>query len=397
MKGNMSNGVTRVASGEGPALGEGPRGVALHRVFPQFHWAMFAALTLACGSKAVNLDEPGALIRSMDPNVLGIAHEQVTQIAVDDERLYWAGTREHTDGYFSSAVRSCEKENCAATVVTYDASHANYRASFGVHEGEVYWFHEDFQDTEVQALVACPVSGCVNAPRTIVAAAPPGWSSVQATFDDDGIYFSEEYVGVYRVGYAENAGEPRLVASFSGSPFALAAQGDYLYWLERGESVAIRRTRKDGSQSPELLARNLPIVVEYGSSDGAAPQGGFALDLEHFYWSQNGLAGSIQRCPLSGCVGAPEVVVPEAHAPAGLLLADAQLYWAYRADEGSYSLAKCELAACKPSDPLASGLATRNALASDDRYLYASTSETITDSPTSNWRGSSAAIRRFPK
>ena len=57
-------------------------------------WAIFLAISpIACARKSLDLQAPAHIAPSKDPTVIGTIDEQVGQIAVDDERLYWFGSQ----------------------------------------------------------------------------------------------------------------------------------------------------------------------------------------------------------------------------------------------------------------------------------------------------------------
>jgi hypothetical protein len=76
---------------------------------------------LACSANTVDLDAP-MIEASDEPGVLGVVQERVEKLRVDDERLYWIGTRlpraDQANAWF---LHSCQKRDCATTLVTYDA------------------------------------------------------------------------------------------------------------------------------------------------------------------------------------------------------------------------------------------------------------------------------------
>jgi len=141
------------------------------------------------------------------------------------------------------------------------------------------------------------------------------------------------------------------------------------------------RTRKDGSSAIETIAKD----VKWGA---------VTTDSTSIYWTEDVLAGSINRCPLAGCSGASEVVTGPLRSPSNLLIDGSDLYYVYEAKPYENSLAFCSLPACMPSLPLFEKLVTPSPLAMDDQYLYLATSEQDFRDSTSDF---SAQIRRLPK
>jgi hypothetical protein len=340
---------------------------------------LLALTTLACSS-SVELSTAPHLTASSDPTVLGVINEQVSAIAVDEERIYWSGGPGE-----AHALRSCRKQDCAGSLLTYDPSQSG---AFGLANGEIYWTHrEDSNAQDTWALLACSVSGCRSGPRT-VAVDIVGIVNIAVdsfVFTADTAYFSTGYQ-IWRIPLAGNRAEPESFLASGGPLTAFAAQGDYIYWLGWARSSAVQRTRKDGTGAIEVLAENLDI----------APHAGLALDATHVYWSEGTLYGSILRCPLSGCVGAPEVFAAPIRSPTTLQLDGARLYWQHDTMSLGLAVSSCSLGACVPADPIVHGVEASNALAIDDQYLYTATTDAMLDDDA--WLNHpSAQIRRISK
>ncbi len=366
---------------------------------------MFA---LACASKPVALDQ-AIIVASSDPTVVGTVHESVGQLVVDDERLYWNATPSR-DGYVDYgnwALRGCLKQDCAATVITYDAGWSSEGLPFGVVGDQLYWFRfgtgnvigpgvSDQYVIENMTLVSRPVAG--GATRTL--------TDVDllelVVFDTDGIYVSTQ-TGLYAIPFSQAAEPPQPIGAASvGTVTAIAAQGDYVYWtsgsivpaVQQRTGASLCRTRKDGSGTPETLIGGLELDSNVG----------LALDSSYVYWTQDALSGSVDRCPLAGCTGAPEVVTGPVRSPTNPFLTGDQLYFRYQTDAYRYALSSCTLGQCTLPQPIIMGLdvASRQgldataALAIDDQYLYTVTTDQNLD-PQLLYKDPVAQIRRFPK
>src|SRR4051794_15980199 len=99
-----------------------------------------AALAIAiasCSAKPIELGYGDVVVTpSTDPTVLGSVPEAVVTMQVDDERVYWSGTREQPQfNGGNAAIRSCDKRDCAASVVTYTTTAPI--SNFGVFDGNV--------------------------------------------------------------------------------------------------------------------------------------------------------------------------------------------------------------------------------------------------------------------
>jgi hypothetical protein len=352
---------------------------------------------LACGSKAIELNgENGAIIASStDPTVLGTVRESdsalppLGQIAVDDTRVYWL---------VDSTLYGCDKTQCASSLVTY-STRVDDGVGFGVQGGEIYWF--EFGAASLGANGAVSVgpgtsllnvmaSSATGAPAPRVIASNDDWP-ITGFFDDDAVYYFVD--NEIRVLPLPNGGSPKTLATLA-APGALTfrAQGDYLYWVTalRQSTGSIQRTRKDGTSPVETLADSLQINAP---TFPAEPPGSLALDASYFYWVENVLTGSIKRCPLAGCSGAPEVLLSPVRSPTGVWIDGANAYFSYEIDTYSYAISRCALDDCAP---LATDVEGTDLFAVDDQFFYTeTTSQNLapSDMPPS-WV---AQIRRFDK
>jgi len=316
---------------------------------------------LGCAAKVLDLDGP-AIEASDEPGVLGIQHELVENIAADGQRLYWAGYRPNVGG----ALQGCQKEDCAATLVTYDTLNPTSACTFSVQGGEVYWIRGGTQE-----LMACPIAGCNGSPRVVASQL----SSDSGEFDGNRFYFHDlngandpNYQGsIYSVPLRQ-PGQRQLVASGPDRLFLVGVDDVYVYWLTINDGYRpLSRARKDGTSAVETVAND----VKFGWS------GAFTITTNPtaIYWTNNVLAGSINRCPLAGCSGASETVTGPLRNPHTLLLDGSELYYVYEASGHEYALAACSLPTCGESLPLFERLTAPGALAMDDDYLYLATTE----------------------
>ena len=347
-----------------------------------------AFLVLGCSS-SVELSAPPRLTASSDPTVLAVVNEQVTAIAVDDQRLYWLGSVDRLGALNSGNLQSCEKQNCVSTLVTYGAAGKASLRWIGLSGGQVYWFEITEAGGEiVRALNACDVSGCEHGVRRVASNLA---NMEAAAFGSDYAYVVASY-GMLRIPLTGNDAQPEpLFATDVLAVSAIAVQGDYLYWLGSREysnvDSTVQRTRVDRSGEIETVADHLGITLD-GSS--------LALDETHVYWSDHVLSGGIFRCPLAGCSGAPEPFVGPVRLPTTVLPDGLNLYWEQDTTESGGVISSCALTACAPSGPVARGVDDYAALAVDDEYLYTATTDQKLD-PYVDWTNPSASIRRIRK
>jgi hypothetical protein len=365
------------------------------------------AISLACGNRAVDLDTPHAprLSASEDPNVLAITDERVTSLAVDGERLFWITSQFDGAVYPRTNLRSCKKDSCPGSLITYDTGHPAVPVDFGVQGGEVYWFRAHNPDGSNTSLLACNTAGCDHGSRT-VAGSVPG-IPMAVTFGGDAAYVYTRVNGetgirldngLYRIPLVGIGGAPSLIAKPEGDAVSLAIGGEYLYWLtERADQSVITGTNSlhrmltDGSASEQLLADDLVLV---GSN-----QHRLAVGPASAYFSQSILFGSIERCPLAGCAAdsGPEPFVAPVRAPTTLWLDGGHLYWARDTATTGYAISTCKLEDCTPEEVVPPGLADIDATAFDEEYVYTAAANTAVSNGQTAADSIELPLRRFPK
>ena len=355
------------------------------------------ALLLSCGEQSIELSTPPRIEPSTEPSTLGSINEHISALVADEQRLYWIGSYAAFNWFDSgAALHSCSKQHCADSLVTYDASHIDIEKGFGLHDNEIFWTNLTPQEygSNLQ-FVSCPITGCQGTPRALLQY--DGARAQEIAYGSDAIYFSDGVGSIFRTPYMGNA-QPLEIAHQVGWIQGLTAHGDYLYafeYLEKG--VTLRRLRMDGSLEFETLAEHLKVILSPPVTFGpTAPYANLAFDATFVYWTSNTLTGSIARCPLTGCVGAPEVLAASIRAPTALHLDGTKAYFQYDDTFLGNSLTSCVLAHCEPSAPIVSGLEDWNLVAIDEQYVYtaATQQKPVFDLP---WDYPSAQIRRFSK
>jgi len=345
---------------------------------------------LGCAAKALDLDAP-VIEPSTEPDVLGTLPELMTKLVVDDERLYWAGW-----GPTRLVLQSCQKQDCAATLVTYDAQSNALASLFSVRGGHVYWYRDGTGE-----LVSCPIAGCNGSPRIVATnltreTAGSFYLGSGAFDGDDRFYFTDlTQTGgttIFSISLTQpSPRQPIASSSRAGALVGVDSAYAYLFTAEDEQHRAgLSRAHKDGSSAVETIATDVKRAYSVGFA--------FATDQTAIYWTNNVLAGSINRCPIAGCTGASEIVTGPVRAPQNLLIDDSNLYYVYEEQSGQLALATCELPACAQSTPvpLPEGLFRPELLALDDQYLYMVTSKLDWFSLHGE-TGVSGNIRRLPK
>ena len=343
-------------------------------------------LTLSGTACASSVDlSPGPQIgASNDPDVLGVINEEVGQLAVDDQRVYWIGQRANT-----SALRSCEKANCVNTLISYATDAVMPLAGFAVRRGQVYWFSVDSGDG-TWSLRTCASSGCGIGARSIVTSART-YGSLISAFSNDTVYMtSTTDAEVVSLPLDGSAAEPRHLHVMDRPAISMAVAGDYLYELTlptATQSVSdgpitvlsggVLRVKIDGSEPVQILASDsrvaqVPRIL--------AAQHTLAVDSSGIYWVAGALYGTIAHCPITGCLGNEQPLVEPVRSPYSLLLDGGNIYWQNETASQGFALSGCALSGCIASAPLASELDALTEVAADDDYLYAATAAGTTDS-----------------
>lgn len=346
----------------------------------------------ACGS-SVDLSPGAQISASNDPDVLGVINEDVGQIAVDDQRVYWIGQRGTT-----AALRSCEKANCVNTLISYATSGVAPLAGFAVRQGEVYWFSFDSEDaTWWWTLRACASSGCGTGARSVASSAATNGSPISA-FSNDTVYLtSTTEAEVLSFPLDGTAAEPRHLHVIDKPIISMAVAGEYLYELTipNGPELSggVLRVKTDGSEPVQILATDSRIAQIVQS---LAAQRTLAVNSSGIYWIESSLYGTIAHCPTAGCVGNEPPLIEPVRSPYSLLLDGGNIYWQNETASHGSALSGCTLTGCVASAPLASELDGTTVVAADDDYLYAATAEGTTES---NLRTTNpyASIRRIAK
>ena len=362
---------------------------------------VWCLLTSACGSHSVDLDN-SSLTPSADPTAIGTVREQVMHIVVDEQRLYWSGSPD-LGGGGPFKLSSCAKTDCVATLINYDTPNNAY-PFFSVQNGELFWM-QGYPDNDVSA------TQVLDPTRTRVVLS--GTRALPAVTDGQNMYLlgntpsaasaadpnpdtaSALLLSVPLAGAAQANPFANLGDSF---PMAMQVQGDYAYLLTMADwgMGSIQRVRTDGTGTVEVLASGFELSTDQ-RYQAVYSSIYLALDASYVYWGVNVLAGSVLRCPLAGCSGAPETVVAPVRMPSALLIDAGTLYFQHETDAFQYAVSSCSLNHCDQPKLVADHVDTPNVLAVDDQYLYtATTSQDLTPNDSSRVT-SVAQIRRLPK
>jgi hypothetical protein len=356
-------------------------------------WLMLA-LCVGCG-QTVNLDggeEPVVGFGTLGPPI-ALMDSNVVRLAADDARLYWLETDPSRTERM--ALRSCLKDDCAATVVTYADSRVNVRAGFAVQGGELFFARQpEAGGGHDDELVAVRVDD-PNAWRVLGS----NLALTAIVTDSERVYYTT--AGPYLISalpLADSASAQSRSFEPNEVPLrALAVHGDYLYWFgDAGDRGAVlNRALRDGSGVPEVITSGIQLDASQSRGDPDAMPLGLAVDEKFVYFSENILVGSVKRCPVSGDCAVPEPVVSAIRTPMGLLLDGSKLYIEVEHDAFRFGLAACSVEDCSPQ-MLNYELDTGNSFTVDDRNVYMAT----TNQPygqSSSLQSHSARIMRLAK
>lgn len=185
--------------------------------------------------------------------------------------------------------------------------------------------------------------------------------------DNDVLYWHQ---GADIVRMTWPGGSPTEFTAGQGGPRELAAADGFIYWATSLAANDFHLRKRDVDSGPmvdlvidrptmgaiavgpsmvywaedaQIYSAPLPNGIGGGAPTAFGSSGGsvyrMAIDDTHLYWTSNsGDVGSVQRCPLDGCAGAPEILA-QVTDPWGITLDDVAAYFVTEA--GSlYKIAK---------------------------------------------------------
>ena len=302
------------------------------------------------------------------------AHQYVaTALAIDATRVYWTT---QADGRESKAqrpaetavVRSCAKDDCAGTVVTY-ATMQHGATKIAVNDRDVFWTMTSDPTSVMSAIVACPIAGCTEDPRVIVM----GMTTESLTVDDANVYWLSSDA-LLRCPVSGCEGSPVVVAalgtptgfSFLANNVVVDGASIFLAMSNGDRTARIVELDKDGAQPMRVIA------------DGLQQPQSLAVDAANVYWSE-AVAASIKSCPRTGCSDAVGALVDRAGyaaliavQPGGVQWFSSPAYWF----SSWIPVATAELLACPSAGCVAQPvvLATEEdgpmAIAADASHVY---------------------------
>jgi hypothetical protein len=254
-----------------------------------------------------------------EPTVMATHQYGAVSLAIDDTRVYWItqGVPETLPGQFPrecSVVRSCAKDDCAGTVVTY-AYLQSLPRYLAVNQNSVFWDRTGGR-TPIPQIVSCPITGCRGEPLVIAS----GISPISLVADESHVYWQSSDAALLRCPVQGCVGAPELVASLDQfSPQdTLTLDGSNLYWLT-GNGAAkpggVATVPKDGSAPARSIV------------EGVLMPRSLAIQGDTVYWSESYTGGAVKRCPFAGCSATPMVLASSVELPALLDVDGDRAFW----------------------------------------------------------------------
>ncbi|HMI87820.1 MAG TPA: hypothetical protein VK550_27245 [Polyangiaceae bacterium] len=357
--------------------------------------ASFAALAAACGGKVLDLGhDTGApayatretIVSERDagpgvPTIMASNQYGASAIAIDETRVYWAeagvNPQQRTE---NGVVRSCAKEDCASTLITYAIEQLSVNMMV-VNDTHVFWNTAPINNLTRSSIVACPLAGCNGQPIGIV----PGPNALRFAVDESFIYvltYGGPMMGaVVRCPIRGCQGTPTVLANLSHVPdelswSAFAIDAMHVFWIEGQDSSTtsgtIMMVPKDGSAGPQALAEGGHLVNS------------LAVDHGKMYWAEGYTKSTVKTCELPNCGQTVTTLAASQPYPYFVNVNGDRAYW-FALTGGSLSsllsssglvtltgqIVECPLAGgSSPLTLLASDQTSPSGLASDATHIY---------------------------
>jgi hypothetical protein len=334
------------------------------------------------------------------PTVIAARQYGCAALALDETRVYWSTQRPDPSAADtpeeSDVVRSCEKNNCAATVVTYATSQP-YVRDLVVDRTRVYWIGLPVHPSN-SCIVACPIRGCDGPPTVIV----QDVEAMGLVVDDLHVYWLSPGAGLLRCSLQGCQGPPMLVAATevpyrTEGPGSISVDNTDVYWITRdphpSELGSLMAVPKDGSLPPRAMVAGVHLPRQLAIGDGT------------IFWTEESMGGTVQSCPLTGCASEPVLIASQQAYPQSLAVGRESAYWLTSLDLGPLSffaggwrgqLVECAITGCGASPSvLATEEGGPRAVAVDATHVYWTTHSEHTSS-AGGFDGAVKRMRRRP-
>jgi len=234
------------------------------------------------------------------PVILAVAQQFPNSLALDDANVYWA----NDDG----TVMACAINGCAQTPTEIGAvttTQFYYAGSLTLEASQLYW-------ATLDAVVTCPVSGCLGQPTPIITGQKPTVIAVDQTT----LYWTDVGDGgpsggkIMTCAIAGCGNAPLTIASSLPGPYAITLDTKNIYWTD-GNAVS--------SCSKASCASTIATLVSNETPSGPS----ILVDGSNLYWST---AQNVMQCLGVTCPSGAAVLAANQN-PFVLAVDATSIYW----------------------------------------------------------------------
>jgi hypothetical protein len=307
-----------------------------------------------CGSCNHDCLGGGCELGVCQPVLLTETSKPATVLALSGNEILWG-----TDG--SAIAKRAVGPGGSVT----DLVAAQYAYSGLVHDGTFYWAN-DWEHGEIRS---CQVAGCNSSHSVFYSYSGTARAFSNILHDKKngqiiwGTFESSAGAKDANLGARSFAGVDRPLASGLESAIPSAVDDTFVYWLEwrkptvnktplvGGDTIPLVTGLSAGTRNNfgGMVVADRTLFVARGGTiykvalpngvgaaeppvfTTTAPPMSLHADATHLYWADYADSGSISRCPLSGCEGAPEIVAPGQAYIREMVIDDVAVYWSVSA------------------------------------------------------------------
>jgi hypothetical protein len=279
-------------------------------------------------------------------------------IALDDDNVYWMNLGPYSaqaGSYSGAQLMKCAKAGCDNAPTVLASGPWNGSTRLAVSGGNIYWATQNL-------LLSCPTDGCMSEGPTVLWGGPLDPTDV--TVGATSIYFGSTVDDGLLTCPIDGCGTgPTVLWSSTAPPLPIALDGPTVYFATTGISLL---SCVAGACAP-ILVGGTPTAMAVGNANvyigtrGAGSPGavascpeanctagltivannlsncvGLAVDATDVYFTDQGMtdvdggtggAGSVSKCPLSGCNDQPEPLAGFVNFPQQIALDATNAYW----------------------------------------------------------------------
>jgi hypothetical protein len=208
------------------------------------------------------------------------------------------------------AVRGCAVPDCAGGPTQYITGTTNVRALVYVPSVDrLFW--EQGPEIRFMAWPGGANNAFVTSQNDVVG----------MTYDDEYLYWFDRQgmddTHIVRQNLDGTGGVTTMAYDRPDPYDSLQVSDNAIFWAEGGDIVSAPLPNGIGTDDPDFV----------GTAGGSVRR--LVIDDEQVYWTATagGGQGSVQRCPLDGCPGAPEILADPIDSPWGINVDDVAVYW----------------------------------------------------------------------